>query len=905
MNTHHLAVVMFTDIEGYTGLMQTDEAAAMELRARHREVFEAVHQQFNGEVIQYFGDGTLSTFKSSRDAVSCAIEMQKAFRESPKVPLRIGIHSGDIIKTDDAIAGDAVNVASRIESLGVSGSIFVSAKVYDDIKNQKGIKTESMGFFEFKNVDKSEEVFSIANQDLIVPDPESLTGKTKVEDFRKEADRTFLKVIKDLWDRKVFLAAGAYLLGLWLLVKAAGFLISTYAISPYWTDILLVFFVSFLPSVILHSYYHNKLEINRMRLVEKITIPSNAMLSVALLFFLFGGKNLGAMTQTVVSTDEFGHAIEKQTVKEEFITEINFYPFTNETGDSTLDWLGGGLAMLLGEDLVQCDYVLPDYSLTQKNLGAMLGHAEASNTPIFTTGTIEKQDSIYTLTSQLYYTQNGKLIQERVFQGENIFDLADQITVQIQKGIGLSASIIQNAKDLPVASITTDKLEALRFYTQARQTAKAEKFRNHAKADQLDPTFALNNYHYAMALFQDDVYVQAPRTAIDKAMKHRTNVCDLQNMRIRTLYYNIHDQPDKAIALREMQVALNPDDKNAYSALISEYYRNGYYEKSLATSRKLYALSPELSTLEKRQTYYLRLLNCSEEALEIMNDYITRFPNDQNGWERLGEIHLDLDNVDEAEKNFKKVSLMNPEYKGIHLMLEHIQFLKEKEERNDPTMLKPFTGLYKGTFNDRIWDLRSLGKKVLAIDERNSTFFYPINDTTLILLNGLTLTFTKSSSGAFYKFGHADRIDGSNVEYYTLDSTIIDAGKLSDAGDDEATLVAYEAAYAQNPSHYFLQDVIQYFKFKKGQDEETLRSSWQRIVGNYQGGMEIKIEADGLYAWGGPGSISGKILAISEKEFVVYGRWGCKMVIHEEAGKVVHVDGFLPGGEKITLMKND
>lgn len=176
---HQLAAIMFTDIQGYTALMQQDEEKAIRLRKRHREVFEAVTEKFNGKILQYYGDGTLSTFNSAIDAVKCGIEMQLTFREEPKIPVRVGIHTGDIMFTDDGIVGDGVNVASRIESLAAVQSVFISEKVYDEVKNQPGIRTTSMGKFELKNVDRPMEVFAIANPGLIVPDRDQVYGNAR------------------------------------------------------------------------------------------------------------------------------------------------------------------------------------------------------------------------------------------------------------------------------------------------------------------------------------------------------------------------------------------------------------------------------------------------------------------------------------------------------------------------------------------------------------------------------------------------------------------------------------------------------------------------------------------------------------------------------------------------------
>jgi TolB-like protein/Tfp pilus assembly protein PilF len=131
----------------------------------------------SGKIIQYYGDGTLSIFSSAIHAVNAGIEMQLQFRNEPIVPLRIGIHIGDISVDEDGVYGDGVNIASRIESFSVAGSVFISDKVFDEIKNQPGVNTLSMGLFQLKNVSRPVEVFAIANEGLTVPNPVDLKGK--------------------------------------------------------------------------------------------------------------------------------------------------------------------------------------------------------------------------------------------------------------------------------------------------------------------------------------------------------------------------------------------------------------------------------------------------------------------------------------------------------------------------------------------------------------------------------------------------------------------------------------------------------------------------------------------------------------------------------------------------------
>ena len=164
---------------GYTALMQQNEQLARQKRGRLKEVLETSVARFNGKILQYYGDGALSIFNSAVDGVNCSVQIQQSLQQEPKVDLRIGIHTGDISMEEDTIFGDGVNLASRIESLAVPGSIFISEKVYDDIKNQENLTAREMGYFELKNVIKPVRIFAIDKNGLVVPNRSDLKGKTK------------------------------------------------------------------------------------------------------------------------------------------------------------------------------------------------------------------------------------------------------------------------------------------------------------------------------------------------------------------------------------------------------------------------------------------------------------------------------------------------------------------------------------------------------------------------------------------------------------------------------------------------------------------------------------------------------------------------------------------------------
>ncbi|MBK8491273.1 MAG: tetratricopeptide repeat protein [Saprospirales bacterium] len=186
-----LAAIVFTDIVGYSAIMNADEDQARRIRERHRSVFQECTERHDGKIIQYYGDGTLSIFQSSVEAVESCIEIQQALQQDPKIPLRIGIHTGDIILEDEEVYGDGVNVAARLESACLPGGILVSSKVHDDIKNHPGIRCKSMGKHLFKNITEPFELFAITNKGLAFP-PQSEWEEAirKAKKVAPESDKT-------------------------------------------------------------------------------------------------------------------------------------------------------------------------------------------------------------------------------------------------------------------------------------------------------------------------------------------------------------------------------------------------------------------------------------------------------------------------------------------------------------------------------------------------------------------------------------------------------------------------------------------------------------------------------------------------------------------------------------------
>src|SRR6185503_884663 len=177
-STRQLAAILFTDIAGYTAMMQRDEQSAVAMVKHHRAVLENVVSEFDGDVIEFYGDGSLCIFTSITQAVHCAYKIQQLMRQAdPSVPLRIGMHIGEVIYENGKIMGDGVNIAARIQSLGQPGSILFSKEVFDKIRNHHEFKTVYLGRYNLKNVAEPMDVSALSNDGLTVPDKEKIEGR--------------------------------------------------------------------------------------------------------------------------------------------------------------------------------------------------------------------------------------------------------------------------------------------------------------------------------------------------------------------------------------------------------------------------------------------------------------------------------------------------------------------------------------------------------------------------------------------------------------------------------------------------------------------------------------------------------------------------------------------------------
>jgi class 3 adenylate cyclase len=154
-----LTTVLFTDIVGSTGrLALLGDKAWRDLLEAHNTVVRSQLSSFRGVEVDRAGDGFLATFDGPARAIHCAREIGRLVKDHG-LEVRAGVHTGEVERVGNGIAGIAVHIGARIAGLAGPGEVFVSGTVKDLVAGS-GLELADRGTHELRGVPGEWRVFA-------------------------------------------------------------------------------------------------------------------------------------------------------------------------------------------------------------------------------------------------------------------------------------------------------------------------------------------------------------------------------------------------------------------------------------------------------------------------------------------------------------------------------------------------------------------------------------------------------------------------------------------------------------------------------------------------------------------------------------------------------------------------
>ena len=607
-SARQLAAVMFTDVVGYTAMMQRNEEEALSARVRQRDATAASAGEHGGRVVQHYGDGSLTVFPSAVAAVSAAIDIQRALTSDSPVPIRIGVHQGEVAFDDQGAYGDAVNIAARIQGLAVPGSVLVSEKVFDELKNRPSIPTVSLGHFCLKNVDSPLAIHAIAADGLEVPTRDDLEKRetSAVKEFVAELKRR--RDSNELLSRRVPQLLALYAGMGWGILEFMTFVEDRYLISPDWVDICLISLLLLLPSVLLLTWNHGRPGKDEVTRMERVFVPTNLILAVIVLMTLFSGRDLGAVTTTVTLEDEDGTEIQRVIPKSTFRKRVGLFLF--EPTGVTEHWALRGLEVAVATDLSQDLFVdvrhTNYYAAPLEQAGFKGGRgvpvslmreiAQEQNRQFFVTGQLDQSGGTWTVTYELYDTGRGRPLEERTLSGEDLMVLADEVSLALRDDLGIPSRHIEESTDLPAGEIFTNVGAAVEAYGRALEALLVED--DYPRADSLmaiaveeDPGFALAHWgRYTLAAFDGQPERGIP--ALEAAVNNSYRLPERDRFQVNAELHILRQQHERALASFQMKVELFPDDIQGHAGLAQMRLLRSEAEEAIASYERILEIDP-------------------------------------------------------------------------------------------------------------------------------------------------------------------------------------------------------------------------------------------------------------------------------------------------------------------------
>src|ERR687891_1932041 len=151
---------LFTDIEGSTRLLHELGERYADVLAKHRSVLREAFSRHGGVEVDTQGDAFFIAFARAADAVVAAGEAQDALAGGP-VRVRIGVHTGEPVVTEEGYVGADVHRAARIMGAGHGGQVLLSQATRAALDTSDGLLLTDLGEHRLKDIEDAVSIYQL------------------------------------------------------------------------------------------------------------------------------------------------------------------------------------------------------------------------------------------------------------------------------------------------------------------------------------------------------------------------------------------------------------------------------------------------------------------------------------------------------------------------------------------------------------------------------------------------------------------------------------------------------------------------------------------------------------------------------------------------------------------------
>jgi len=492
-------------------------------------------------------------------------------------------------------------------------------------------------------------------------------------------DRTLLQ---NLVHRRVPQIAGMYIGTMWLVIELGDWITERFALPGHLTSYVFVAMLVMLPAVLLFAYNHGAPGRDRWTRAEKIFVPANAVLTVALLWFMTPVFSVEAATETLTIEDETGAIQEFDVVRQGHHRELISFFWENDTGDSDLDWLTYGLPIMLVHDInrvspvVTADTPIDSALLNERlreqgydrltgvprGLAVELSRERQSDALIL--GTFRQDADQKIVSATLIDAASGDELESVTGAADDWMSAVDAVTAAILATWEITPA--QNHSDDPVSEHLSSSLDAIRQFVQGQVALQIDGDYPRGIAAlnaalEIDPGFAEARAELSVREYLSG-NIDAARESAAQALRNSYRLSTGSGFLLKANRYFFDGDYERGERVLEIWTEVEPNSTRALQARAQILQVRGTpesLERALATYDRLLELRPNDHSIYLQKAALEQQRGDFEAAIDLLSTYLGHVPDSGPAHSQLASLYLAQGDLDAARAALEDAAILS------------------------------------------------------------------------------------------------------------------------------------------------------------------------------------------------------------------------------------------------------
>ncbi len=485
-----------------------------------------------------------------------------------------------------------------------------------------------------------------------------------------------------LLKRRVLQIVGMYIAATWLVIEVGDWTTERFGLPQNLTSYVFIAMLVMLPAVALFAWNHGAPGRDRWTATEKVAIPANTLLALAVLYFVSPMLDVEAATETVQIQDETGAVQEFEVVRQGYHQDVLAYFWENESGDPELDWLAYGLPLLLAHDLNRVSPVItvdtPLTSTTSRDelvnrgypslldapRGLVLEIARNRGSAALIVGSFAEDGGTRMITATVVDAETGNEIGSHSVSGNDWLTAVDDVTTAVLDYLDIEPS--DNQTDDPVAQHFSDSIDAIRYFTNGLVAIDvnndyAQGIAQLQGALQEDPAFAEAGGALSMAHYLSGD-VESAKAAANDALRNSYRLSETSKFVLKANRYIFDGEFERGGRVLDIWTQVQPNSTEAWSTVARLSKMRGSTEgldKASAAYDRLLELDPGNARIYRDKADVELQRGDYAAAARYLSTFLENEPDNGDAHRQLAFVYQAQGDLDAAQEALEDAAILS------------------------------------------------------------------------------------------------------------------------------------------------------------------------------------------------------------------------------------------------------